>query len=65
MITREELSTMQSLQRLEKKIPELRDQFAMSALNGTLRGITYTDEEIAIKVEQAYKLADAMLKARG
>jgi hypothetical protein len=66
MITREELITMQSLQRLEKKIPDitLRDLFAMNALNGTLRGTTYTDNEIKIKVEQAYKIADMMLNAR-
>lgn len=66
-MTREERVTMQAIQRLERKIPDmtLRDLFAMSALQGTLRGTTYTDEEIAIKAEQAYKLADAMLKARG
>lgn len=64
MITREELVTMQAVQRLEKKIPELRDRFAMSALNGTLRATFYTDKELEMKVEQAYKLADMMLKVR-
>lgn len=67
MMTREEQVTMQAIQRLERKIPDmtLRDLFAMSALNGTLRATFYTDKELEMKVEQAYKLADMMLKTRG
>ena len=65
-MTVEEQRTMQAIQNMNRKMPEvtLRDLFAMSALNGTLRGTTYTNEEIKIKVEQSYRIADAMLEAR-
>ena len=57
------------IQGIYKKLPDLngvtlRDLFAMSVMNGTLRGTTYTDEEIKIKVKQSYRIADAMLEAR-
>lgn len=66
MTTIEQQRTMIAIQRLNAKVPEvtLRDLFAMSALTGTLRGTTYTDEEIKIKAEQTYRIADAMLEAR-
>ena len=66
MLTKEELATHRAIQRLGQKIPELslRDIFAISVINGTLRGTTYTEKEIEIKTEQAYRIADAMLEAR-
>lgn len=65
-MTREEQDTMNAIRNINRKLPEvtLRDLFAMSALTGILRGTTYTDVEIKIKAELAYKQADAMLEAR-
>lgn len=61
-----EQNTMVAIQQINEKLQELtlRDLFAMSALTGTLRGTTYTDEEIKIKAEQSYRIADAMLEER-
>jgi hypothetical protein len=65
-MTREEQITMQSLQRLERKIPDLtlRDLFAMNIINGlcanTLLSTTSLDDFATL----TYKQADAMLKAR-
>lgn len=66
MMTVFEQRTHEYIQEACKGISEitLRDLFAMSALTGTLRGTTYTDEEIKIKAKQSYELADAMLKVR-
>jgi hypothetical protein len=66
-MTREEQITMQAIQRLERKIPDmtLRDLFAMSALNGILCSGTYHNASLDHKVKQSWELADAMLRARG
>lgn len=52
-----------ALEGIEYKIPELRDLFAMSALNGILAQGDYHGSEQQY-AEQAYCFADAMLKAR-
>lgn len=60
-----ERDTMEAIQSLNQKIPdvELRDLFAMSALQGSLANPnTFGDsEDFAIR---AYDYADEMLKAR-
>ena len=60
-----EQNTMESIQNINQKIPELklRDIFAMHALNGMLASPDYsgTPEQLA---DYAYKYADAMLNAR-
>lgn len=57
--------TMDSIQELNRKMPELelRDLFAMNALNGILASPDYsgTPEQLA---DYAYQYADAMIKAR-
>ena len=42
----------------------LRDYFANSAMQGILSGRMFSPSDIEVYVEQAYKLADAMLKER-
>lgn len=61
--TMEELRTMQAIQSISHKLPDLtlRDLFAMQAMNGLLSGNWYTFNEIA---KSAYQMADAMLVAR-
>ena len=65
-MTREEQITMQSLQRLERKIPDmtLRDLFAMAYMNGVVSRV-HINDDYEEKAVMAYKVADAMLKARG
>lgn len=65
-MTREEQITMQSLQRLERKIPDmtLRDLFAMSIIQTQVSDCLYEDNEIKAMAEQSYRIADAMLKVR-
>lgn len=68
--TMEELRTMEAIQSINHKVPEvkLRDLFAMHALIG----LTTTTEDSAFPetwdydmlAECAYKAADAMIKAR-
>lgn len=63
MTTVEEQRTMQAIQQLNRKIPEvtLRDLFAMSSLNALLQKPIESFETVA---EQSYRIADAMLEAR-
>lgn len=65
MTTIEEQRTMQAIQQLNRKVPEvtLRDLFAMSYLNGILtnRAMHYDYDQEAVF---AYRVADAMLEAR-
>lgn len=60
-----EQNTMEAIQCINQKIPEteLRDLFAMNALNGILASPDYsgTPEQLT---DYAYQYADAMLKAR-
>lgn len=66
-ITREVQTTMQCIQGIYRKMPdleklEIRDLFAIAALNGIVSdcdGYYFTSH-----AETAYKYADAMLKAR-
>lgn len=62
--TREELKTMASTQMIANKIPDvnLRDLFAMVALNGLVSAATILTPER--HAQQAYEYADAMLEAR-
>ncbi|UPS64186.1 DUF5086 domain-containing protein [Providencia rettgeri] len=64
---------MTDKQSLPWQLEELRDKFAMAALNAVIIGIyndaatqgvyhNWSEDEFAT---EAYKLADAMLKARG
>ena len=52
-----------TLQNLERKTPELRDLFAMNALNGILSNGDFRGSKNEY-AEQAYGFADAMLEAR-
>ena len=65
-MTREELSTMNAIQNMNRKIPdvELRDLFAMSVINGMSANIHLNDDTLEHLAELAYKQADAMLEAR-
>ena len=47
--------------RSDSKAPTLRDQFAMAALTGLVFG---RKDNVNTFAEEAYKIADAMLKAR-
>lgn len=66
MITVEEQRTMQAIQQLNRKIPEvtLRDLFAMSTIPTLLKDFPHDDESIKAMTRKSYKLADAMLEAR-
>ena len=59
-----EMQTMETIKAAAKKIPDLRDLFAMQALNGMLANGGHHGSPEAF-AEQAYTFADAMLKARG
>ena len=48
---------------IEYKMPDLRDLFAMNALNGILAQGDFHGSEQQY-AEQAYRFADAMIKAR-
>lgn len=43
---------------------ELRDEFAMAAITGTLPGAAVDDARVKEYAQWAYKMADAMLEAR-
>ena len=62
-MTIEEQNTMKAIQNINRKLPdiELRDLFAMSALNALLQKPI---ESFEIVTEQSYRIADAMLEAR-
>ena len=66
MPTKEEYKTMESIQSISQKIPdlELRDLFAMNAIIGFNRGSLWTSGDFNGVAERCYKLADAMLEAR-
>lgn len=63
--TMEEVRTMEAIQSINHKIPELtiRDLFAIHALNGLLADST-TNGYAEDFAQKAYIFADAMLKAR-
>ena len=47
------------------KVKELRDEFAMAALNGMLSTLSFNlHSEVKLYAKTSYKLADEMLKAR-
>ena len=50
---------------MSKKESRLRDEFAMASISGINPGKLYGDEGIQSIATQAYKLADAMMEARG
>ena len=52
-----------TLKSIECNMPDLRDLFAMNALNGILANGDFHGNENAF-AEQAYIFADAMMKAR-
>lgn len=66
-----EQRTMESIQSINQKIPnvQLRDLFAMNALNGLLACVNTswvnTSWDEMDFAEKSYKFADAMLVARG
>lgn len=66
MMTREELSTMQAIQNINRKLPELRDLFAMSVIQTQIDDVLFecSDEIIEEMAKQSYKVAEAMLEAR-
>lgn len=63
--TMEELRTMESIQSISRKMPELklRDLFAMNALNGIIINAHAPGKESDL-ARWAYEYADAMLEAR-
>jgi hypothetical protein len=62
-----EQRTHEAVQELNRKIPELklRDLFAMSIIQTQVKDCLYDDDEIKGMAEQSYRIADAMLEARG
>ncbi len=52
-----------TLKSIECKMPDLRDLFAMSALNGIIAQCDFSESQQQY-AEQAYNFADAMIKAR-
>lgn len=51
-----------TLKSIECNMPDLRDLFAMNAINGLLSfKSTFSEEDLA---RMSYKIADAMMKAR-
>ena len=64
--TREESITMSAIQGIYHKMPELelRDLFAMNALNGLLASKSFVLCYPSDYTEAAYEYADAMLKER-
>ncbi len=66
-MTVEEQRTMQAIQNINRKIPEvtLRDLFAMSIIQTQVDSCYYQDNEIKEMAEQSYRIADAMIEARG
>ena len=63
----EEQKTMQAIQNINRKIPEitLRDLFAMSSINGLIYDVGIDEENVQRYANKAYLIADAMLEARG
>lgn len=65
-VTIEERNTMLAIQAINQKLPdlELRDLFAMVALNGFLSSMDSTNLTMKGFARTAYNYADAMLEAR-
>lgn len=65
-MTRIEESTMLAIQRASAKLPEieLRDLFAMNAMQMFYKGSLFTGRHYEELAECSYRLADAMLAAR-
>lgn len=61
-----EARTMDAVQEMNRKMPEveLRDLFAMNAISMWQKGSAFINHDFDYIAEQAYKMADAMLKAR-
>lgn len=57
------LQAAESLHEISVKTPNLRDYFAAKAMQAI--GVTFNDNEHNLVANVAYKMADAMLKARG
>lgn len=66
MTTIAEQRTMESLQRLEKKIPQitLRDYFASQVLAGMGEYLMTNRDDLHSIAESCYKIADAMIEVR-
>ena len=66
MPTMEEVRTMEAIQCINQKIPELslRDMFAMNIVSGMVSWEDWRDYEPKDFATQAYQIADAMLEAR-
>lgn len=66
-MTKMEEVTMIAIQQMSKKISEvdLRDLFAMNAMQMFYRGTNFTGKHYDELAESSYQLADAMLIARG
>lgn len=65
-MTREEQDTMNAIQNINRKLPEvtLRDLFAMSVINGMIANSGLYNDTSEQRAELAYKQADAMFEAR-
>ena len=65
-MTVEEQRTMQAIQQLNRKVPEvtLRDLFAMSSINGLIYDVGIDEENVQRYANKAYLIADAMLEAK-
>lgn len=65
-MTREELSTMNAIQNINRKLPdiELRDLVAISVIKVMDNDLFDDDYELKARAEYCYKVADAMLEAR-
>lgn len=57
------LQAAESLHEISVKTPNLRDYFAAKAMQAI--GVTLNDNDHGFVANVAYKMADAMLKARG
>lgn len=65
-MTAMEISAMNAIQNINRKLPdlELRDLFAMSAINGMSANVDLNCDTFEHLAELAYRQADAMLEAR-
>lgn len=65
-MTREEQSTMQAIQNINRKLPdvELRDLFAMSVMPTLLKDFPNDNESIKSMARRSYIIADAILEER-
>lgn len=66
MTTVEEQRTMQAIQNINRKLPEvtLRDLFAMSSINGLIYDVGIDEENVQRYANKAYLIADAMIEAK-